>query len=51
MLEPSIWKAGGNEFGLGVGRDARKAASGVREAITTDSDRGIRKGSEDRPSR
>ena len=34
--------AGGKEFGLGVGRAAKKVASGVKKAATTDSDRGDR---------
>jgi peptidoglycan hydrolase-like protein with peptidoglycan-binding domain len=34
--------AGGKEFGLGVGRGAKKVASGVKKAVTTDSDRGSR---------
>jgi len=34
--------AAGKEFGLGVGRAAKKVASGVRKAVTTDSDRGDR---------
>ena len=34
--------AGGKEFGLGVGRAAKKVASGVKKAVTTDSDRGDR---------
>jgi peptidoglycan hydrolase-like protein with peptidoglycan-binding domain len=34
--------AGGKEFGLGVGRAAQKVASGVKKAVTTDSDRGDR---------
>jgi peptidoglycan hydrolase-like protein with peptidoglycan-binding domain len=34
--------AGGKEFGIGVGRAAKKVASGVKKAVTTDSDRGDR---------
>ena len=34
--------AAGKEFGLGVGRAAKKVASGVKKAVTTDSDRGDR---------
>ena len=34
--------AGGKEFGLGVGRAAKKVATGVKNAVTTDSDRGDR---------
>jgi len=34
--------AAGKEFGLGVGRAAQKVASGVKKAVTTDSDRGDR---------
>ena len=34
--------AGGKEFGIGVGRAAKKVASGVKKAATTDSDRGDR---------
>ena len=34
--------AGGKEFGVGVGRAAQKVASGVKKAVTTDSDRGDR---------
>lgn len=34
--------AGGKEFGLGVGRAAQKVASGVKKAVSTDSDRGDR---------
>lgn len=34
--------AGGKEFGLGVGRASQKVASGVKKAVTTDSDRGDR---------
>ena len=34
--------AGGKEFGIGVGRAAQKVASGVKKAVTTDSDRGDR---------
>ena len=31
--------AGGKEFGIGVGRAAQKVGSGVKKAVTTDSDR------------
>jgi peptidoglycan hydrolase-like protein with peptidoglycan-binding domain len=31
--------AGGKEFGIGVGRAAEKVGSGVKKAVTTDSDR------------
>jgi peptidoglycan hydrolase-like protein with peptidoglycan-binding domain len=31
--------AGGKEFGVGVGRAAQKVGSGVKKAVTTDSDR------------
>lgn len=34
--------AGGKEFGIGVGRAAKDVASGVKKAVTTDSDRGER---------
>ena len=34
--------AGGKEFGVGVGRAAKDVASGVKKAVTTDSDRGER---------
>ncbi len=34
--------AGGKEFGLGVGRAAQKVGSGVKKAVSTDSDRGDR---------
>ena len=34
--------AGGKEFGLGVGRASQKVASGVKKAVTTESDRGDR---------
>ncbi|MEN6536240.1 MAG: peptidoglycan-binding domain-containing protein [Bryobacteraceae bacterium] len=34
--------AGGKEFGTGVGRAAKKVGSGVKKAVTTDSDRGER---------
>jgi peptidoglycan hydrolase-like protein with peptidoglycan-binding domain len=34
--------AGGKEFGIGVSRAAKKVASGVEKAVTTDSDRGDR---------
>ncbi len=34
--------AGGKEFGLGIGRAAQKVGSGVKKAVTTDSDRGDR---------
>ena len=34
--------AGGKEFGIGVGRAAKKVASGVKKAATTESDRGDR---------
>ena len=34
--------AAGKEFGIGVGRGAKKAASGIKKAVTTDSDRGDR---------
>jgi peptidoglycan hydrolase-like protein with peptidoglycan-binding domain len=34
--------AAGKEFGLGVARGAKKVASGVKKAVTTDSDRGDR---------
>ncbi len=34
--------AAGKEFGLGVGRAAKDVASGVKKAVTTDSDRGER---------
>jgi peptidoglycan hydrolase-like protein with peptidoglycan-binding domain len=34
--------AGGKEFGIGVGRAAQKVATGVKKAVTTDSDRGAR---------
>ena len=34
--------AGGKEFGVGVGRGAQKVASGVKKAVTTESDRGDR---------
>jgi hypothetical protein len=34
--------AGGKEFGLGVGRAGKKVARGVKNAVTTDSDRGDR---------
>ena len=34
--------AGGKEFGIGVGRAAKDVASGVKKAVTTDSDRAAR---------
>jgi peptidoglycan hydrolase-like protein with peptidoglycan-binding domain len=34
--------AGGKEFGIGVSRAAKKVATGVQKAATTDSDRGDR---------
>jgi peptidoglycan hydrolase-like protein with peptidoglycan-binding domain len=34
--------AGGKEFGKGVGRAAQSVGSGVKKAVTTDSDRGDR---------
>jgi peptidoglycan hydrolase-like protein with peptidoglycan-binding domain len=34
--------AGGKELGIGVGRAAKDVASGVKKAVTTDSDRGER---------
>jgi len=34
--------AGGKELGIGVGRAAKGVASGVKKAVTTDSDRGER---------
>jgi peptidoglycan hydrolase-like protein with peptidoglycan-binding domain len=34
--------AGGKEFGIGVGRAAEKVGSGVKKAVTTESDRGQR---------
>ena len=34
--------AGGKELGIGVGRAAKSVASGVKKAVTTDSDRGER---------
>jgi peptidoglycan hydrolase-like protein with peptidoglycan-binding domain len=34
--------AGGKELGVGMGRAAQKVASGVKKAVTTDSDRGDR---------
>lgn len=34
--------AGGKEFGIGVGRAAQKVGSGVKKAVSTDSDRGDR---------
>jgi peptidoglycan hydrolase-like protein with peptidoglycan-binding domain len=34
--------AGGKELGIGVGRAAKDVASGVKNAVTTDSDRGER---------
>jgi peptidoglycan hydrolase-like protein with peptidoglycan-binding domain len=34
--------AGGKELGKGVGRAAKKVGSGVKKAVTTDSDRGDR---------
>jgi peptidoglycan hydrolase-like protein with peptidoglycan-binding domain len=34
--------AGGKELGIGIGRAAKDVASGVKKAVTTDSDRGER---------
>ena len=34
--------AGGKELGIGIGRAAKNVASGVKKAVTTDSDRGER---------
>ena len=34
--------AGGKELGIGIGRAAQKVATGVKKAVTTDSDRGDR---------
>jgi peptidoglycan hydrolase-like protein with peptidoglycan-binding domain len=34
--------AGGKEMGIGIGRAAKDVASGVKKAVTTDSDRGER---------
>jgi hypothetical protein len=34
--------AAGKEFGIGIGRAAKKVASGVQKATTTESDRGDR---------
>jgi peptidoglycan hydrolase-like protein with peptidoglycan-binding domain len=41
--------AGGKELGIGVGRAAKDVASGVKEAVTSDSDRGNGKKGERTP--